>query len=261
MGRVDQFLDSLRTKAITDPTKRFTQLEAFAWELERELAALGPSNSTLPRWIHCSERLPGRAGKCAVVVYDPKSDGKMLGASAFGENGTFTVDFPDFHVAYWLENLELPGAQAVQRVMSLLTRKKPDPRDGAKETSASGGSRVDRFIASLPEYRATGPRTRMRFLESFAIQLERELEIAAYRDRNPPRWVSCADRDPRKTGMYLAIVDRPRESMALAAVGFRGGSFTSTVEETDVHYWLEGLEMPPFYHQPSQALGAKPPAK
>jgi hypothetical protein len=259
MSRVDQFLDALRTKAVTDPKKRFTQLSAFASELERELAALGPSNSTLPRWIHCSERLPGRAGKYAVVAYDPKSDGKVLGASVFGASGKFTVDSPDFHVAYWLENLELPGAQAVQRVMSLLTHGKPGPRDGTKEASASGASRVDRFIASLPEYRATSPRIRVRLLESFAMQLERELEIAANPDRNAARWVSCDDRDPRKTGMYLTIVDRPGESMALAAVGFRAGWFKSTVEETDVHYWLEGLEMPPFYHQPSLTeIGRKP---
>src|ERR1700682_1969177 len=101
MSRVDRFLDSLRTQAVTDPKKRFTQLAAFARELERELAALGPSNSTLPRWIHCSERLPDRAGKYAVVVYDPKSDGKTLGAIARDESGKFIVAFPDFHVAYW----------------------------------------------------------------------------------------------------------------------------------------------------------------
>ena len=93
MSRVDQFLDSLRTRAVTDPKKRFAELAAFAGGLERELAALGPSNSTLPRWIHCSERLPGRAGKHAVVSYDPKSDGKVLGACAFGESGKFTADF------------------------------------------------------------------------------------------------------------------------------------------------------------------------
>jgi hypothetical protein len=261
MSRVDRFLDSLLTHAVADPKRRFTRLAAFARELERELAALGPSNSTLPRWIHCSERLPGRAGKYAVVVYDPKSDGKMLGASAFGENGKFTVNFPDFHVAYWLENLELPGEETLQRIMSSLTRSQPDPRNGTKGTRAPAGSRVDRFIASLPEYRATAPRTRVRFLESFAMQLERELETAASPDGDPPRWVSCADRDPRRAGTYLVIVDRPRESVALAAAGFRGRSFVSTAEETCVHFWLEGLEMPPFHHQASHAFGAKSPTK
>jgi hypothetical protein len=191
--------------------------------------------------------LPGRAGEYAVVVYDPKSDGKILAALTCAESGTFALDAPDLQVAYWLENLELPGATTLQRVMSSLIRRKPDRQDGAKGAGASGGSRVDRFIASLPEFRATGPGTRMRFLESFAMQLECELDSAAQPGREAPRWVSCEERYPRAAGKYGVVVDRPRESLVLAALAFDGRTFSSPVEETSVHFWLEGLEMPPFY--------------
>jgi hypothetical protein len=99
----------------------------------------------------------------------------------------------------------------------------------------------------------------MRFLESFAMQLEGELEEATHPRREAPRWVSCEDRYPRASGKYVVVVDRPQESLALAALPYNGRSFASSVEETSVHFWLEGLEMPPFYHQPSNALGARPP--
>jgi hypothetical protein len=107
MNRVDRFIESLAVDGVTGPKTRFKFLESFAKQLEQELASVASPPAAMPKWVHCSERLPTAPGKYVVIVYYPKADGKVLTALPFQEDRTFMTP-PDASVAYWLEGLTMP---------------------------------------------------------------------------------------------------------------------------------------------------------
>ena len=240
MGRARELALSLQASKATPKASEKAWI-ALATELETALNARNHQPRGA-RWVHASDRQPRFEGQYLTISFDSKSDTRIFGEAIFDGNFHPCITYT---VAYWLEGLDVP----VQ-----LTPVRPDPRFYFTPVPMVGATRVERFVASLPTYRA-GPKTRVRFLDAFAEFLENELNAP---DIAPvPRWVNAAERLPPSLGRRGVVVKEP-DGLFLGTVAFEE-RFLDPVPGRKILHWLDGLRCPPFYYQPSKMLQCEAP--
>jgi hypothetical protein len=233
LGRARELALSLQASAATPKASEKAWI-ALANELEQQLGALNVARLG-PKWVSTSERWPDiRGGQYMAVGYDSKCDMRLLLMAMFDGTRLQSV-ISTFHPVYWLDGLTTPV--------------KLDPWNPITyvwgPVDRSGSTRVERFLSSLPAFHATGPKTRVRFLQGFAEFLEAELDS----DAPIPRWVDARQRLPSKIGKRV-VVATDDDGASLATASFDGTFLT----KMKVLHWLENLRCPAFYYQESKGL-------